>query len=158
MRAETDYRFGAFDVDWKQNGWGLSLESGHRFAVGNVSFIEPKIAFSYAHFDSDSFSSQNVEGDLDSFDALIGSVGLRAGFMFPENRGALYAKASVNHDFKGEADGHIRSRAVSSDIGEDLGDTFRITPNWNAAVDLSRTTGGEVESNWIANVSMRYVW
>lgn len=22
MRAETDYRFGAFDVDWKQNGWG----------------------------------------------------------------------------------------------------------------------------------------
>lgn len=167
MRAETDYRFGAFDVDWKQNGWRISLESGHRFAVGNVSFIEPKIAFSYAHFDSDSFSSQNVEGDLDSFDALIGSVGLRAGFTFPENRGALYAKASVNHDFKGEADGHIRSRAVSSDIGEDLGDTwfeygvggtFRITPNWNAAVDLSRTTGGEVESNWIANVSMRYVW
>lgn len=167
MRAETDYRFGAFDVDWKQNGWGLSLESGHRFAVGSVSFVEPKVALSYAHFDSDSFSSQNVEGDLDSFDALIGSVGLRAGFTFPENRGALYAKASVNHDFKGEADGHIRSRAVSSDIGEDLGDTwfeygvggtFRITPNWNAAVDLSRTTGGEVESNWIANVSMRYVW
>lgn len=167
MRAETDYRFGAFDVDWKQNGWGLSLESGHRFAVGNVSFVEPKIALSYAHFDSDSFSSQNVEGDLDSFDALIGSVGLRAGFTFPENRGALYAKASVNHDFKGEADGRIRSRAVSSDISEDLGDTwfeygvggtFRITPSWNAAVDLSRTTGGEVESNWIANVSMRYVW
>lgn len=167
MRAETDYRFGAFDVDWKQNGWGLSLESGHRFAVGNVSFVEPKIALSYAHFDSDSFSSQNVEGDLDSFDALVGSVGLRAGFTFPENRGALYAKTSVNHDFKGEADGRIRSRAVSSDIGEDLGDTwleygvggsFRITPNWNAAVDLSRTTGGEVESNWIANVSMRYVW
>lgn len=167
MRAETDYRFGAFDVDWKQNGWGLSLESEHRFAVGSVSFVEPKVALSYAHFDSDSFSSQNVEGDLDSFDALIGSVGLRAGFTFPENRGALYAKASVNHDFKGEADGHIRSRAVSSDIGEDLGDTwfeygvggtFRITPNWNAAVDLSRTTCGEVESNWIANVSMRYVW
>lgn len=39
-----------------------------------------------------------------------------------------------------------------------VGGTFRITPNWNAAVDLSRTTGGEVESNWIANVSMRYVW
>lgn len=60
-----------------------------------------------------------------------------------------------------------RSYDAVTVIGEDLGDTwfeygvggtFRITPNWNAAVDLSRTTGGEVESNWIANVSMRYVW
>ena len=169
LRAETDYRFEAFDVDWQQNGWGLALESGHRFAIGDVAFVEPKVALSYAHFGSDSFTSQNVEGDLDSFDALIGSVGLRAGFTFPENRGALYAKASVNNDLKGEADGRIRSLTGTavSDIGEDLGDTwfeygvggtFRITPNWNAAVDLSRTTGGEVQSNWIANVSMRYVW
>ena len=169
IRAETDYQLGAFDVDWKQNGWGLALESGHRFALGSLAFVEPKVAMSYAHFDSDSFTSQNVEGDLDSFDALIGSVGLRAGFSFPENRGAIYAKASANHDFKGEADGRIRSLTgtTHSDIGEDLGDTwveygvggsFHITPNWNAAVDLSRTSGGEVESNWIANISMRYVW
>lgn len=169
IRAETDYQLGAFDVDWKQNGWGLAIESGHRFALGSLAFVEPKVAMSYAHFDSDSFTSQNVEGDLDSFDALIGSVGLRAGFSFPENRGAIYAKASANHDFKGEADGRIRSLTgtTHSDISEDLGDTwveygvggsFRITPNWNAAVDLSRTSGGEVESNWIANISMRYVW
>lgn len=169
LRADTDYQFENFGANWQQNGWGLALESGHRFAVGDVAFVEPNVSLSYAHFDSDSFRDQNVKGELDSFDAFIGGLGLRAGFNFPNNRGTLYAKVSANHDFCGDVDGRIRSLTgtASSDIGEDLGDTwfeygvgasFGITSNWYTSVDLTRTTGSEIENNWIANVSVRCVW
>lgn len=169
IKADTDYQFGAFDTDWTQDGFGIALEAGHRFSIADVAFVEPHASISYAHFGSDSFKSQNVKGEIDSFDALIGGVGFRAGFSFPNNKGSLYTKASVMHDFQGEADGHVRSLSGTaySAFDEDLGDTwvdygiggaFRFTPNLTATVDLGRTTGGEVENSWNWGVGVRYTW
>lgn len=169
LQADTDYQFRAFDADWKQQGWGLTVESGHRFPLADVAFVEPHASLAYAHLKSDAFESQNVRGEIKSLDMIIGGLGVRAGFTFPENRGSLYAKAAVYHDFDGDARGKIRSLEgqASADFGEDLGGTwmsygiggsFRISPQWNAALDLSRVSGNEVDFNWIASFGVRYVW
>ncbi|MFR1630498.1 MAG: autotransporter domain-containing protein, partial [Sutterella wadsworthensis] len=39
-----------------------------------------------------------VSVSQDDFESLIGRLGVRAGFNFPNDRGTVYARASVLHD------------------------------------------------------------
>ena len=70
-----------------------------------------------------------VSVSQDDFESLIGRLGVRAGFNFPNDRGTVYARASVLHDFKGE----MSSRVVEDDLGGTwyefgLGANFSLTP------------------------------
>lgn len=49
-----------------------------------------------------------VSVSQDDFESLIGRLGVRAGFNFPNDRGTVYARASVLHDFKGEMSSRAR--------------------------------------------------
>lgn len=52
----------------------------------------------------DAVNGEGVRLEQEDFESLIGRVGVRAGFYFPDNKGVVYARASVLHDFKGEAE------------------------------------------------------
>ena len=90
---------------------------------------------------------------------------MRGGFYFPENKGTIYLRASVAHDF----DGDMRSTAslgkASNSIEDDLGGTwyeygvggnFNFTDNCYGYVDLERQSGGEVVEDWRWNLGVRY--
>ena len=71
-----------------------------------------------------------VSVSQDDFESLIGRLGVRAGFNFPNDRGTVYARASVLHDFKGEMSSR---RVVEDDLGGTwyefgLGANFSLTP------------------------------
>lgn len=78
-----------------------------------------------------------VSVSQDDFESLIGRLGVRAGFNFPNDRGTVYARASVLHDFKGEMSSRLdyagKSRVVEDDLGGTwyefgLGANFSLTP------------------------------
>lgn len=78
-----------------------------------------------------------VSVSQDDFESLIGRLGVRAGFNFPNDRGTVYPRAYVLHDFKGEMSSRLdyagKSRVVEDDLGGTwyefgLGANFSLTP------------------------------
>lgn len=98
---------------------------------------------------------------------LIARLGARVGWQFERNAGGLYAQASVNHDFLGDADGEASEGALHQDLNADLGGTwltygvgFQFRPTDKTAFygELERSTGGEVKDHYTFNVGARYAW
>lgn len=51
----------------------------------------------------DDFVAHNgVKVEQDDYDSLIGRLGVRSGFYFPEKKGNIYARVAVLHDFMGD--------------------------------------------------------
>lgn len=100
------------------------------------------------------------------YDSLIGRLGARAGFNFPENKGNIYARFSVVHDFQGEVETtalNNTSRTVKDDLGGTwveygVGGNFRLSDTANVYVDLERTSGGEIQENWRWTIGARKVF
>ena len=65
-----------------------------------------------------------VSVSQDDFESLIGRLGVRAGFNFPNDRGTVYARASVLHDFKGEMSSRLDYAGKSRVVEDDLGGTW----------------------------------
>ena len=170
-RMSTDFALNGMTGDYDNNAYSVSAEVGWHLKLGEAAFIEPQAELTYGQVIGASFTTGNgVKVEQDDFDAFIGRVGVRTGFHFPENKGLVYLRASVLHDFEGESSAVaslISDRSVRSDIRDDLGGTwcefglganYNLTKNAYTYVDLEKTTGGEVKENWRWNVGMRYVW
>lgn len=170
-RMSTDFALNGMTGDYDNNAYSVSAEVGWHLKLGEAAFIEPQAELTYGQVIGASFTTGNgVKVEQDDFDAFIGRVGVRTGFPFPENKGLMYLRAYVLHDFEGESSAVaslISDRSVRSDIRDDLGGTwcefglganYNLTKNAYTYVDLEKTTGGEVKENWRWNVGMRYVW
>ncbi len=165
-RLSNDFSFGNMKGSNDNNAFSASIETGWHFKLNDVAFVEPQVEVTYGSVIGDTFTaSNNVTVDQDDFSSLIGRAGLRAGFYFPNNKGTIYARASVLHDF----DGDMKTIASKADItpevtSEDLGGTwyemgiganFNITDNTYVYVDLERNNAGKVVENWRWNVGLR---
>lgn len=95
---------------------------------------------------------------------MIGRLGVRAGFNFPNDRGTVYARASVFHDFKGEMSSRLdyagKSRVVEDDLGGTwyefgLGANFSLTP----VLTFMSTLNASMRARWSScNVGVRHVF
>lgn len=170
-RLDTDFNLEGMDGSFDNNAYSVSAEYGWHLKLGELAFVEPQVELTYGIVSGDDFTTGNdVRIEQDDFDSLIGRVGFRTGFLFPENKGTIYARASVLHDFQGELDSKaslVSDSSVSDDINDDLGGTwyeFGIGANFNLTdrtytyVDLEKNTGGEVKENWRWNVGLRHVF
>lgn len=58
-------------------------------------------------------------------ETLVGRVGFQAGANFAEGAGTVYLTASLNHDFRGEAEASaVRGDSAVQRLYEDLGGTW----------------------------------
>ncbi|MDO5531467.1 autotransporter outer membrane beta-barrel domain-containing protein [Sutterella sp.] len=163
-RLEADFTSGVMSGSYDNNAWSFSAEAGHKFSLTELAFVEPQIEVIYGRVVGDDFTTTNgTRISQEDYDSLIGRLGARAGFNFPEQRGNLYARFSVVHDFEGELETTATngtSRTIRDDIGGTwveygIGGNFRITPNSNVFVDLERTSGGDVQEKWRWTVGAR---
>ena len=108
-----------------------------------------------------------VSVSQDDFESLIGRLGVRAGFNFPNDRGTVYARASVLHDFKGEMSSRLdyagKSRVVEDDLGGTwyefgLGMNVNFTKNLYGYADFEYVTGGEIKTPYRWNAGVRYAF
>lgn len=155
--------------DYHTNAVSISAEAGWRFSPVENVFVEPQLELWYGHvFDAQYQTSTGIEVDQASTDSLVGRAGVRFGITCPNNRGSAFLKASVLHDWKGEADfrfgkPNLGTRTLSEDLGGTwyeygIGADFNMTDQLHFWAELERGDGGEVDTDYRATIGMRYAW
>lgn len=156
--------------DYDANGYGISAEYGKRFGRGS-GYIEPQIQLSWSRLGSDDYDAMSdMEGgkamhiSQDGLTSFVGRIGIAAGKA--TERGNVYLKASVLHEFDGDAsatfsaDGE-RTATVKQDFGDTwaeltLGGNWRLGSSSVLYADLTKSFGGDYEMEWKANAGLRF--
>lgn len=155
----------AYDGKMDNTGLSLSAEAGWRFALPYNFFIEPQVEATYSYIDSDSFRYGDRKYELQSTNSFIARAGFMAGIQCPDNKGNVYVRASVVHDFLGETDVKVSNAHMSRTVSNDFGGTWgefgiganvSVSDNTYVYADVEHTTGGEIEEPWRVNFGVRY--
>ena len=172
MKNEFDISLasGKSSASYHTNAVSVSAEAGWRlYPMQNSFYVEPQVELMYGHvFSVDYATSTGVNVEQDAADTLIGRAGVVLGLKCPDNRGNAYLRASVLHDWKGDADFTFSKTAgTARTISEELGGTwfeYGIGANFNATkqvhlyADVEAANGGEVDTDYRVNFGMRYSW
>lgn len=170
MKNEFDISLasGKSSASYHTNAVSVSAEAGWRlYPMQNSFYVEPQVELMYGHvFGVDYSTSTGVNVEQDSADTLIGRAGVVLGLKCPDNRGNAYLRASVLHDWKGDADFTFsKTTGAARTISEELGGTwyeYGIGANFNATkqvhlyADVEAANGGEVDTDYRVNFGVRY--
>ena len=167
-RMTSDYDLGNMSGDLHNNALSFSAEVGWNIPFADIAFIEPQAELSYGVIFGDNDTSSNgVHIKQDDTKTLVGRAGFRTGLHFNENKGTVYARASILHDFEGETEYFASNSEASGTFKDDLGGTYyefglganyKFTSNCYSYVDLERQTHGPIAEKWRWNVGVRYVF
>ena len=170
-RLKSDFDMSVMSGTSKNNAYSASAEFGWYVPFANVAFVEPQAEITYGVVKGDDFTTSNgVAISQKDTKALIGRLGVRTGLHFNENKGVVYARASVLRDFKGESEftaSLVFDTSVRSTVKDDIGGTYyemgiganyKFADNAYTYVDFERQNGGDVKEKWRWNVGLRYVW
>jgi outer membrane autotransporter protein len=167
---DSDYDVGGAGLGWaghgefRNYGFGASLEFGRRFEFGKAGFVEPGLEISYAHIFAEDYTVNSglrvAVGDSDLFRY---SLGVRVGWVFDfGSQGALspYVKAGVERlDSLG---GSVR--AVSERWQPDLdevrgrvgfGLSWQLDARQQLHFDYEADFGSHYRKPWSLNVGYR---
>ncbi len=104
------------------HGIAMSVETGHRFPVGSLAYVEPQLAFTASHISGERYeANQGVTIEQDSIDSYVARVGVQAGLNCPDNVGSLFVRASYLYDFDGETSTTGRSAKNVGTFDQDFG-------------------------------------
>ena len=170
-RLKSDFDMSVMSGTSKNNAYSASAEFGWYVPFANVAFVEPQAEITYGVVKGDDFTtSSGVAISQKDTKALIGRLGVRTGLHYNENKGVVYARASVLRDFKGESEftaSLVSDSSVRSTVKDDIGGTYyemgiganyKFADNAYTYVDFERQNGGDVKEKWRWNVGFRYVW
>ena len=171
MKNAFDIRFNDIKStgDYHTNAASLSAEMGWRYFATEELYLEPQVQMWYGHvFDADYHTSTGIKVENDSVDSLVGRVGVKMGYKDSQGRGGVFLKASVLHDWEGDAKFRYSKGAdVSRTLTESLGGTwyeYGLGADYNATdqvhlyADVEAGNGGEVDTDYRFNVGARYAW
>ena len=149
------------------SGTSVAIEYGWRLGIANTNYyIEPQAELIYGHLNSTGYTTSNgVRISQDAIKAAVGRAGIAAGWVSPEKTGSAYIKASVLHDWEGEAEiqatkGNNR-RSYTEDMGGTwgefaLGGTWNINKNLAAYGEVETTAGNPVRTTYQVSGGIRY--
>lgn len=150
-RLSNEFTSGTMKGDFDNNAFSVAAEYGWHFALNDVAFVEPSAGVTYGRIMGDDFMAHNgVKVEQDDYDSLIGRLGVRSGFYFPNQKGTVYARAAVLHDFMGDMESTASKDGNVAHLKDELGDTwveYGIGANFNLTnatytfVDLEKTAG-----------------
>jgi len=177
MFLDTVVRMSKFDNDMTVGGSmkgemdslaiGVSAEGGWRVDLSSMFYVEPQAEVVYTYINSDDFTLGEARYEVEGLDSLTGRLGFASGIKCPNNKGDVYLRASVVHEFLG--DSRIKGTASGSTgiveiDGKDtwveygLGANFNLTPNTYFWADVERTSGGWLDEDWRATVGVRHAF
>ncbi len=164
-RLDSDVKIGAANSDYSTNGYSLSAEYGKRFTQDSGLWIEPQVELTYGYLSGAEYKIDGRDVTLDGMKSLIGRLGFALGQNLGNEKGNVYVRASYLYDFDGETEGRFSDGNVSRTVEEDLGGgwwevgvgtNFNFSKATHLYIDLEKTFGGEVETNWQWNAGIRY--
>lgn len=155
-----------FKGSYNNTTFGLSAEVGYHWKLNDTFYVEPQAELAYGFVKGDDFTGANdVRVEQDDFQTLVGRLGARIGASFADGAGTVYAHASVNHDFLGDADYTASLGSASRDLSVDIGGTwvsygigaqFNTTKNLNFYGTLERANGSEYQEDYRYSVGISY--
>lgn len=162
-RAETDMtvdvnKFGTA----KNTAYSLSAEGGWRFDVMQNAYVEPQTELTYTYINAEDVNIGDASYEIDSVNSLMGRVGVAAGLKCPSGMGDVYVRASMVHEFLGDAEIRGANGTSYSTEGKDTWFEYGIGANFNVNkatyvyADVERTSGSALDEDWRANVGVRY--
>lgn len=158
--ATAGHTHGDYDA-W---GTAISGEYGKKLDLKEGWFVTPQAQLSLMRIGGEDYTTSNgIAVSQDTLYSAVGRVGFEAGK--DTGWGSLYAKASVLHEFAGDADTYVRLNDLSNSYSQDLGDTWYEAGfgfNWKMAngsyfyADVIRTFGGDIDTPWQWNAGVRW--
>lgn len=165
---------GTYNIDGDYKTWGTSIsaEYGKRFEGDRGTYFEPSVELTYGHVAGKSYSANTtyygakMNVDQDSFDTLVGRLGLRIGQKL-EN-GSYFAKLALAHEFSGDFDtrynvdgaDHNKTHLDFGDTWYELqiGGTAKLSANSMLYADFQRSFGGDVTEKWRVDAGLRFTF
>lgn len=152
--------------------WGTSasVEYGWRLGLGDSGYyVEPQAELMLGHLSGTSYTNHTSLGNArvkqDGIDTVVGRLGVAAGWVSPDKTGSAYVRASVLHDWEGEAKTRVsmngRSMSETEDMGGTwgefaLGGTFNINKSLAAYGEIETTAGNPVRTTYQVSGGIRY--
>lgn len=149
------------------DAWGTSLsgEYGRKFVLEDDWYVTPQAQLTLMRIGGESYGTNNGIGvRQDTLYSAVGRLGFEVGKKV-DNKGSVYAKASVLHDFAGNAETYLTYNDIMNSYSQDLSDTwfeagigfnYKISDSSYVYADVMRTFGGDVETPWQWNIGMRW--
>ncbi|MBO5659376.1 MAG: autotransporter outer membrane beta-barrel domain-containing protein [Duodenibacillus sp.] len=143
-----------------------SGELGWRFDVTKSFFVEPSVEATYTYTNGSTFTMGRGNYELEAAESLVGRAGVAAGLTCPNNKGEVYVRAAVVHEFMGDTTmnsriGNFSAAPIVTD-GKDtwfeyaIGAQYNVNKNTYVYADVERTGGAALDEDWRANVGVRY--
>ena len=168
--AEAGVTTGDYDM-W---GTSISAEYGQKLEMKNDWYVTPQAQLTYMRIGGEDYTaavtkdgkSNPMQVSQDGMDSFVGRIGFEAGKNISE-KGSIYAKASLLHEFAGEADTTLVYMGKPGTYSQDLGDTwyecgfgvnYKTSDNSYVYADIVKTFGGDVETPWQWNAGMRFTF
>lgn len=158
-------------VDGRLNGTMDSLavsvsgETGWRFDLNDLFYVEPRAEVAYTYLNGDSFTLGEASYKVDGLDSLTGRLGFASGLKCPNNKGDVYLRASVVHEFLGDSKitgtasgstGVVELDGKDTWVEYGLGANFNLTDSTYVWADVERTAGSVLDTDWRATVGVRH--
>ncbi len=156
------------DARYGNRIWNVGAQYGRRQDLANGWFIEPSIGLNYGFMRKTNYKLQNgltvYQGHVPM---LSGRLELLAGRDTgdKDNQGSIYAKASLNRDFT-DGGNMIATYGNASlpiePVGKDtwteftLGASRQLSDKSNAYLELSKSVGGKVDTDWQVNAGVSW--
>lgn len=177
MFLDTVVRMSKFDNDLTVDGRlkgqmdslavGVSAEGGWRFDLTDMFYVEPQAEVAYTYINGDDFTLGEASYKVEGLDSLTGRLGFASGIKCPNNKGDVYLRASVVHEFLG--DSKITGTASGSTgiveiDGKDTWVEYGLSANFNLTdttyfwADVERTSGSYLDEDWRATVGVRHAF
>ncbi len=149
------------------DAWGTSLsgEYGKKILLENDWYVTPQAQLTLMRIGGEDYDMNNgIRVRQDTLYSAVGRLGFELGRKLDE-KGSVYAKASVLHDFAGNAETYLSYNGFTNSYSQDLSDTwfeaglgfnYRTGDNSYIYADVVRTFGGDVETPWQWNIGMRW--
>lgn len=149
------------------DAWGTSLsgEYGKKILLENDWYVTLQAQLTLMRIGGEDYDTNNgIHVRQDTLYSAVGRLGFELGRKLDE-KGSVYAKASVLHDFAGNAETYLSCNGCTNSYSQDLSDTwfeaglgfnYRTGDNSYIYADVVRTFGGDVETPWQWNIGMRW--
>lgn len=172
-RTDTDYGMtssvGAYSGGSYHN-WmnSVSIEYGRRFMNEAGGYAEPQFEILYGRISKAHFAtSRGLNVTQHAAESLAARFGIALGYVFPQQQGSVYGKASVLNDFKGKTKTTVSNGGVSRFYTEDLGGAwaefavggmYRATDRLSVYGEFVSTVGTAVKTPWQWSAGVRYAF
>ncbi len=149
------------------HAWGTSLsgEYGMKVGLDNGWYVTPQAQLTLMRIGGEDYTTNNgIKVSQDTLSSCVGRVGFEMGKTISD-KGSIYAKASLLHEFAGNADTYLSLNGISNSYSQDIGGTwyeaglgfnFKTTANSYVYADVVKTFGDDIKTPWQWNVGARW--